>query len=45
MTRLRDGGVTPREFLNRVCAVWALQADRQRFDGERELALGWPEKS
>jgi hypothetical protein len=40
MTRLRDGGVTPREFLTRVCVTWALQADRQRFDGERELAFG-----
>ncbi len=40
MQRLRDGGVTAREVLQRVCEVWALQAFEQRFDGERVLEYG-----
>jgi hypothetical protein len=37
MARLRDGGVTPRELLARICAVWALQVDRERFASPREI--------
>lgn len=37
MQRLKEGGCTAREFLQRVCEVWALQAFDQRFANEREL--------
>lgn len=37
MQRLKDGGCTARELIQRVCEVWALQAFDQRFADEREL--------
>lgn len=37
MARLRNGGVTPRDLLQRVCEIWALQARDSRFDDSREL--------
>ena len=39
MRRLRDGGVTARQMLQRVSEVWALQAFDGRFGSERELRV------
>lgn len=39
MQRLRSGGVTAREILQRIAEVWALQAFDQRFASERELQV------
>jgi hypothetical protein len=40
VARLRDGGVTPRELLAKICSVWALNADRERFRDAREFTYG-----